>query len=926
MNTPLLGVARAILRVGCVVLLGAGSLAAQTPTATTPTTNAAGPVNKLEKFEVTGTRLKRLDLEGTQPVLRFATSDVERMGLSDVSQFIRALPQNALSYTDEAVFGFTPGAAGANLRGLGIEYTLTLVNGRRAVPYAIGAGGTTTFSNTQGIPVSAIDHIDVLMQGASAIYGSDAVAGVINYVLKKDYQGFEVTTTFRNTFETDMSTPGVTLTGGFANDRGNAFINVDWQKRNAQFRRDREWSRSADNSNVGGLNIPILGGAQPIGWPSFIRAVNAQGVANGPVYATSLQPYNTQALLQNVIGTANYNNTISDPNVDASVSPETDRYTVMGNFGYNISERLSVFLETGFVKMKVFNSVQPLGLDSVNEVVAGVGNLVVPSTNPYNPLGVNRTDGGTPTDVRIWYRMRDVGNRTSDVDDQVTRIVGGFKGQLNDWDWQSGLMYMRDAVTNVDGGASIRSLLRNAIRGTTAATAYNPFGAFSAGPSGGDQNAIINGFRGLRLQNSSYDMWLGDLTASNSDAFKIRDTAIGVAGGAEIRREKISQVRDPASANGDFAGSGGGTNLYGSRRSKSVFAEIRVPLLRKVELSAAGRYEDYSDFGTALKPQYSISARATKWLLLRGSYSQGFRAPALIQLFSAQSVGFSGAATVDPLRRNPENPAQAAVANSLRLVRGGNPDLKAETSRSYYGGMVVEPPGGLLKGLALSVDWSNIYIYDRIQLPSTAVSLNENDPAIVVRSPATAADTALNQPGELLELRLIYQNLSKRYTESLDFGANYRWNSTRLGRFNFEWRGSWLYKFVTQSAKSNPLVENRGSTSLPEWRWVGTIDWRRKDWSASFTTNYVGTNDAFYQAQAKAQTLPTTWLDLGPWTTYDIQVGYNIPWIKGTKVTAGVLNFTDRPPPFYDGNAEGYDVAVANPFGAMYYVKMTKRF
>jgi iron complex outermembrane receptor protein len=121
-------------------------------------------------------------------------------------------------------------------------------------------------------------------------------------------------------------------------------------------------------------------------------------------------------------------------------------------------------------------------------------------------------------------------------------------------------------------------------------------------------------------------------------------------------------------------------------------------------------------------------------------------------------------------------------------------------------------------------------------------------------------------------------------------------------------------------------VENRGSTSLPEWRWVGSIDWRLRDWSAAFTANYVGKNDAFYQANAQDHSLPTTWIDLGPWTTYDVQASYDMPWLKRTRLTVGVLNVTDRPPPFYDGAAEGYDPLVANPFGAMYYVKLTKKF
>jgi len=436
----------------------------------------------------------------------------------------------------------------------------------------------------------------------------------------------------------------------------------------------------------------------------------------------------------------------------------------------------------------------------------------VPASNPYNPLGVNRTDGGTPTDVRVWFRMRDLGNRVGNVDDDVVRIVGGFKGTLwENWSWEAAMQYMGDNADSVDTGHSIRSLLRNALRGTTAATAYNVFGGFGGAPAGGNQQTVLNGFSGARLGQNRYDTWLYDATFSGS-LFKLPGGDLGIAGGTEHRREKLSQVRDPASANGDFTASGGGSNLFGQRNATSYFAELRVPLLKQVEVGIAARHEDYSDFGTATKPKYSIAVRPTRWALVRGSYSEGFRAPALIQLFSTQSVSFQGAAVIDTLRRNPANPAQQAVVTSLRTVRGGNPNLAPETSRSYYGGFMIEPTGGPLKNLSFSVDWSNIYIYDRIATPSIAVSVRENDPNVVIRSPATAQDTALNQPGEMQEIRLTFQNLARRTTEGLDFGVNYRLKSERLGRLDLEWRGSWLYKYVTQSARTKAPIENRGST------------------------------------------------------------------------------------------------------------------
>ncbi|MBI5771625.1 MAG: TonB-dependent receptor [Verrucomicrobia bacterium] len=898
---------------------------AQTPA---PATVSTESVQRLDSFEVTGSRIKRLDHEGPLPVIQFTADDIAKSGVIDVQGFIRKLPQNTLSYTNEAVFGFTPGAAGANLRGLGVEYTLTLINGRRAAPYGIGAGGTATFANTQSIPLAAIEKIEVLTDGASAIYGSDAVAGVINYIMKKDFEGFQLTTSYLNTFETDLATPGITLSGGLANPKGNAFFTVDWQKRNAQARRDRDWNKSSDFTRIGGLNFPTLGGQQPYGAPAYVRAISPTGVLSGPVYATSPTAYTTQQLLTNTAGSAAYNAALTDPNTDAWESPETERYSVVGMFNYHVSDRVTAFFETSFTRLKVLNSVHPVALDSLGETVPGVGNLVVPAANPFNPLGVNRTDGGAPTDVRVWYRMRDLGNRVSHVTDHVTRLVGGLRGKLwSDWEWQGAMQYMNDNATNRDAGHSIRSALRTALRGTTAATAYNVFGAFSGGPSSSNQATVLNGFAAQRTGDNSFDTYLYDLTASGT-LFTWRDIKVGAATGAEYRRENISQVRDPASANGDFTASGGGSNLFGRRHATSYFAEVRAPLLKQVEVAVAGRYEDYSDFGTAFKPKYSLALRPAKWALVRGSMSEGFRAPALIQLFQAQSVAFQSTVTLDPHRRNPANPAQQAAYTSLLLRRGGNPGLTPETSRSYYAGLVLEPTRGALKNLSFSVDWSNIYIYDRIALPSVAVSMRENDSNIVQRTAPTAEDRALNQPGEVTELRLTYQNLARRTTEGLDFGLGYRWNHEKLGRITADWRGSYLYKYVTQSARTNAPIENRGSTSLPEWRWTSSLHWQKGALGATVIANYVGKNDAFYQPQVILGTVPSTWMDLGPWTTYDVQASYDFRnrWMKDTRLIVGVENVTDRPPPFYDNDASGYDPLVANPFGAMYYVRLTRRF
>lgn len=914
---------RGAATVRALALLLPLGLAAQPATTPAP---AGSQIQKMTAFEVTGSRIKRLDTEGPLPVISISRDEIFRTGVTDTQQFIRKLPQNSLGYSNEAVFGFTPGAAGANLRGLGVEYTLTLVNGRRVSPFPIGAGGTASFTNTQTIPLAAVEKVEVLTDGASAIYGSDAVAGVINYVLRKEYNGFEVTTGYLNTFNADLSTPQVTLTGGLSTGRASALVFADWQTRNALYRRDRAWSRSSDHSDVGGLNILTLGGTQPTGYPAFLRAVNAAGVANGPTFAASATPYTTQQLQQYLPGTATWNAAITDPNTEASLSPESERYTFATMFDYRLTDTLTSFSELSYTRVKTVNSVHPVALDSFGETVAGVGNLVVPAANPYNPLGVNRTDGGVPTDVRIWYRMRDFGQRVSNVTNNSLRLLTGLKGPLfAGWEWQGAAAHMSEESVNFDTGHTARNQLRTILRGTTAATAFNPFGAFSGGPAPTNQAALRQQASAARTLDAKFQMWLYDLSANGTLA-EIWGRRIGMAAGAEHRREKIQQVRDTATANGEITASGGGSNLFGQRDATSLFAELSVPVTKRIELQVAGRHEDFSDFGTAFKPKYALSVRPTPWALVRGSFAEGFRAPALIQLFSAQNVSFQGSVVVDPHRRNPANPAQVAAYSSLRTVSGGNPGLKPEESRSYYGGFVIEPTGGLLKGFSFSVDWANIYIYDRIQVPSVAVSMNQNDPVVVIRSPATAEDRALNQPGEVQEIRLTFQNLAKRITEGLDFGVNYRLKTERLGNWEFGWRGSWLYKFVTQSSSINAQVENRGTSGLPEWRWVGDATWRMGAWKTNLSVNYVGMTDAFYQPQAIAGTLPTRWVDLKRWVTYDVQVGRRLPWLRDTDLVVGVDNVSNEPPPFYDQNAEAYDYRIANPFGAMYYLKLTRKF
>ena len=880
-------------------------------------------LEELDPFVMTGSRIPRFDLETPNPVQVISRRDIDISGAVDVQGLLRDLPNNQLGLTDEEVFGFTLGASGVNLRGAGLEYTLTLINGRRAAPYGIGAGGTIGFVNTSSIPISAIDRIEILTDGASSIYGSDAISGVVNYILRKDFQGVEVGTNYTNTFDTDTGTINAYILAGNVTERSNIMIGFDFQKTNPLYARDRDFSKSSDQSLRGGIDWPTLGfGFPPYGSPAVIRD------SQGNFYVGSRDNYTTEELLNNrmIDGMSfqemrdAFGDVITQPTDFMALTPSHERFSGFGTYNYEINDNLSTYSEFSFSKIEVLNTVHPVAMDTETE------GITVSADNPYNPLGVNRTDGGTPEEVVVYNRNIDIGNRVTDITTETIRFVAGLEGTILDKiTWNLAGTYMTDGGSAASSGSTLRSATNDALTSSDPDSAWNVFGRFSGGPYGGDDNneSVIPSISATSFDDFESKLYMVSLDFGGELVKWGGSNILSFAAGLEYRQLKYYDIVDAANKNGDLVGRGGGLDSFGSREANSAYIEFNSPLGEKLEVQVAGRYEKFSgNVGSNFSPKVALKFRATDWIMARVSYTEGFRAPSLQQLFAGEQTSFRNLG-FDPYRGN-ENLA------SIRVVEGGNPNLKPEESESIYAGIVLEP-GNLwsgLKGLSLSVDWVKLDISNRIEGESMTDIIDANDER-VVRGVATPEDISNGYLGKILEVKDFTRNKAGMRLENVDFNIKYVKETDNLGRFEALLKGSYLYSRKTNDGdEGSEWIENAGTWLEPEWRVNFSLDWTKGDWGVYSTVYYMGQYEQYYY-NAYGPELAEGFLGIynqyvDEYVTCDIGVSYKGLW--GTTIKFQLMNIFDEEPPLSDADQIGFDAGMADPFKRQYRISLSKAF
>ena len=874
-------------------------------------------VTEVERVTVTGTNIS--ESPPFVPESIYNREAVERAGSRSLGDFFQSMPQNSgPAFTENQSDSLSPGAAAVALRGLSPDATLVLVNGRRVAPYPFAQAGITAFVDLNSLPLAAIQQIDILRDGASAIYGTDAIAGVVNVRFLQKYDGTLVSFGYGNTTDTDTSEYRSAFISGYTNEaRGLELVVVgDYFQREALFQTDRYFSASIDQRRLGGS--------------SFLSSVSNPGTVFDPVTGDPLRvPENsdgTPEVPEFRPGRNRFDRAPFQPLV-----PETRRYGVHLRGKVRLAAAVDLFAEFGYRNTFTEQQLAPAPIEG------DVENIAVPAANPFNPFA---------TDVLFRYRVTEAGPRIDEVESDSYRAVAGVNVKLSPrWNLQSALLYSETATVVESFNNLSRPAVIAALADPNPATAFNVFG------SGNNVNnpATIRSLLVTTRREGESRLFAADAKA-DGPLFKLPAGELLTAVGAEYRYEELSDRFDP------FATSGGvidlnSTSASGDREILAGFAEFYAPIIssemgmpgiHRLEAQVALRGENYSDFGSTLNPKIGLAWRPMQdWLLIRGSYSTGFRAPSLVQS-STGSLTFSQ--ELKDTRRFEVTGSSEDESSSIQILSGGNPNLDAEDSTNFSSGLVLTPP--IIPGLTISADYFRIEIEGSIaSLDPQFILDNEADfPGLVERAPPSATDITLGIPGEVLLVNTSFQNLGFIKVQGVDFAVEYTTPQTPVGFFTLRAEGAWLASYEQQSSEAEPVRELIGTFARPKFRGRAQFGWRMggfeaitsfnyihsyEDVTADRTVDYSTTFDVLLEYRfGKGTTTPTSPPESVGGKNTVVEIDHSArtqKWLNGLALRGGVRNIFDDPPPF-SNNTAGYPVPLEDPRQRFVFFDIEKKF
>lgn len=839
----------------------------------------------LERVIVTGSNIPRIDGETPLPVQIITREEIERSGVTTAAQLLERVPANINGFNDALTIQRTgqAGLSAANLRGLGGGSTLVLLNGRRLANYAF-AGDTVDLNS---IPLAAVERVEVLKDGASAIYGSDALAGVINFILRKDYVGAEVTAYGAVTQQGGGNNVLATAsfgTGELARDGYNAFVTASYQSNQALKAADREFADTGYRPELGvdfrstnTFPANILAGRRILN-PTF-----AQGCA-----PPSSVPRPPAAC-------------VYDASAEIDLLPAIERTSVLARGTWRWSANTDVFAETLVSRNQFEITIAPTPISRFTVV----GPNVYPASGPYYPTAWAAVHGVTG-DLSLLYRAAELGPRITDTDSEAQRYVLGIEGLAGGWEYTVAGVYSRNTQsTNFKSGFVYIDRLIPAM----ATGLINPFGA-----SGPDGQALLAStqFYGT-LHSAEGTTSLINAVASREIA-ALPAGALALALGAEARREKLDNVWEPVLVSG-FSEADAPRSVSGSRTAYALFAELNVPIVRGLEAQLALRYDDYSDFGSTTNPKVAARWQPLPALLVRGSWGTGFRAPPLYDLYRPRAT--TGAVDiVDPIRC-PITGSPIDCDVDLAILFGGNPDLEPETSKQWNVGVVLEPA----PGLSLGIDYWQIEQNDVIGNigPPLGLTYYGTYGWRAIRGPVDPLYP--NLPGPLIGFDDTLMNLGTTRTSGID--VSFAWTAPPMerGTVRVSLQGTYVLKWETQlegATEISALGTDALLSAIPRWRSQFTLNWNSGPWGATLAQTYTsGYSD--FRPDLSGQ--PRDVSAFAPW---DVQGSYS--GFRGWQLVGGIRNLFDRDPPVSNQTLSfqiGYNPLLANPLGRLFYLRAT---
>jgi len=891
-------------------ILGAG---VALTVATTPV--YAQQAQKIEKIEVTGSNIKRVEGEGPSAIVVLTKEDIDKSGATNAYELLNLVAANnsagnvSLANTIGAL---TFSANTASLRGLQGGRTLVLLNGKRLNSFSGEIQGVQGVNLTT-IPFNAIERVEVLLDGASAIYGSDAIAGVINFIVRKDYKGAEVTGYYAAPTRGGPGPDGAQSTfkaalgfGDLAKDRYNVFVAAQYDKQNALEQRARDFSNTSVRLDIG--LIGISGNTFP------------GHISTGGITSPSFPNCDPSTYFPDLGNRCFY-----DPSRQAGVQmiPNVKTFNIYGAGTFQITNNLQGYLSGNYSKQENNFVIQPVPIsDQFTYGPNGefVSRITLQPTSPFYPHDLAAAHGvdGQPLNVR--YRSVLTGNRdTTDTNEQY-QVVAGVKGTEGNWDWDAAYTYNEGTTEQkLNGGFPLYSQVLPLLNSGT----VNLFGPNTPEIEQAVKNTNFVGkvFDG-KAKSSVVD---GKMSG---EVFSMPAGRAALAFGAQAMKEDFSQTPAPVLASGDLSGFGGNVlSVDKSRDSYAGFAELNVPLLKTLEGNVAVRYDHYSDFGSTTNPKYSLRWQPTRDLLLRTSYGTGFLAPSLYQLWTPNIQGVSATGLSDPIRC-PVTQNQGIDCNTqFGVVFGGNQNLSPEKSKQWSAGIVFEPA----QGWSVSLDWFDLYLKDSITngiSPATIlqdVNSYATYGSLVTRA-APDADNP-NLPGKIVSIDQRYLNLGGVKIQGIDANIQFSAPPTPVGRFRLTMSGTYYIKYDVQQTDGSYagfISTQLGSpvTGIsPRWKSYQSVSWDNGPWTVVLGNSY---QSSYTDQQTDLDGNERTVSSMSLW---DAQVMWK--GLKNLQLTLGAKNLLDTNPPLTNQQNSfqvGFDPSYYDPRGRVVYVQATWKF
>ena len=933
-----------------LVLAASSALAQQTET------------QKLERIEVTGSSIKRASSETSLPITTISKADIARTGATSVQDLVYLLPSSFGGNVVANNVGATGGASTANLRALGPKYTLVLLNGRRIANFAFGNNPV----DLNSIPLAAVERVEVLRDGASAVYGADAVAGVINFILKKDYQGAEVSAAEYKADNGGGATHNLSAVLGYGDldkDRFNVMLTASYEGVDPLKASQRSFASTAVRPDLGINKSSPRNGIPNLNFTDTLG--NSYTSVNPLAYNGCVSP-DFALVKRSIAGTCG---TDYVKFIDLIPQQRRDNVSARAVFQLDADNQIVAEAMHNADRQQSFYSPAPYTLLMRYPVTGRFypKSITVPKGITV-PAGYKLADGTvlssatvlandvtvTPTGpITGTWRTVAGGGRSDITQTQTDRALVGAKGLLAGWDYDLALTFSRNKgqIYFGPGQYSYAGLTPLVAKGD-----INVFGAQDAASQAALDGALLTGQLQQTAESKATEM---DFHMSR-EIYKMAYGEMSVALGWNFRKETIEQVSMPVLASGDVVGGNGPVpGVASGRKVAGVVGELIVPLYKDLEMNLAGRYDKYkNDFGTSFSkfsPKASLRYQPMKDLVLRGSIASGFRAPTLYENLRPLTTGNNTSANwSDPVRcpggtrlpdtatANPVNAIQDECDVQLNAATSGDKNLRPEKSKQFSLGAAFSP----IQELTMGVDYWNVRITDPIVAKSEIQVLS--DPAkyknyIYRYDPKDFPDGwvddgkqtgaiqgSTNPDFPLAYVYLPQENTAKTYASGLDFSLSSRAKFAGLGSFGVNLDGTLFlthgYQY-TGLDKTSDLGKFKDFGAIPRWRHALTFLWGNSMFDASLTHNYTKGYEDYTDPTAVDGTTYPAVRKVAAYVTWDGQA--TVRPSKSLSLVFGVKNLLDKDPPSSRNSLYfqmGYDPTYTNPIGRQFYGRINYKF